>query len=195
MKKIYLFKFKYILSLLIIILIIKKIETIPYFKTLYSSEAVYIINYDGIYTYNFGNNRTERKLLFTKKLESENEFEMISYDRIYFILSTLILVKTNLYVMPNGNNFTIPLDQVVGYQEIYSNKCFGTLCYFLVGCINSNKELYLYLFNKTIGNDEIKIVNKFIINSVGSDNFSCQKNNYLGIKRCLLAFIRIIIQN
>ena len=98
MKKIYLFKFKYILSLLIIILIIKKIETIPNFKAIYSSEAVYIINYDGIYTYNFDNNSTKIKFLFTQKLESEKEFETISYDIIDFNSNrttlTLIIVKT-----------------------------------------------------------------------------------------------------
>ena len=105
MKKIYLFKFKYILSLLIIILIIKKIETIPNFKAIcLSKESCYIINYDGIYTYNFNNNSIKIKLLlFTQGLESENEFEMIGYDIIDFnsIQSTLIFVKTNLYFIKN----------------------------------------------------------------------------------------------
>ena len=150
MKKIYLFKLKYILSLLIIILIIKKIETIPNFKAIDSSEAVYIINYDGIYTYNFDNNSTKIKLLFTQKLESENEFETISYDTIDFnsIRSTLIIVKTNLYVIKNGNNFTIPLNQETGYREIFSNECYRTFYYFFVVCINSNKELYFYFLNR-----------------------------------------------
>ena len=99
MKIKYIFKVKYILSLLIIILIIKKIETILNFKTIYLSQTHYIINYDGIYIYNFNNNSTESKLLFTQKLESENEFEMISYDTIYNNLNllTLIFVKTNIY--------------------------------------------------------------------------------------------------
>ena len=118
----YIFKVKYILSLLIIILIIKKIETILNFKAIYLSQTHYIINYDGIYTYNFTNNRTENKLLFTQKLESENEFEMISYDTIYnsnLNLLTLIFVKTNLYVIHNENIlniFNISLNQMTVYQ-------------------------------------------------------------------------------
>ena len=157
MEKIYLFKFKYILSLLIIILIIKKIETIPNFKAIcLSKESCYIINYDGIYTYNFDNNSTKIKLLFTQKLESENEFEMIGYDTIHFnsFRSTLIIVKTNLYVMFYENIFIIPLNQMTVYHEIYSNECFGTFCYFFVVYINSNKELYLSFLNNTLENNK-----------------------------------------
>ena len=181
MKIKYLFKVKYILSLLIITLIIKKIKTILNFKAIYSSETLYIINYDGIYTYNFYNDNIESKLLFTQKLESENEFEMISYDTINndnLNCSTLIFVKTNIYVIHNENIFNIfniSLNQETGYREIYSNECFGAFCCFFIGCINSNKELKFYFLNYTLKNNETTVVNISIVNSVSSDNFSCQK--------------------
>ena len=177
----YIFKVKYILSLLIIILIIKKIETILNFKAIYlNEESYYIINHDGIYFYNFSNNSYESKLLFTQKLETENDFEMISYDTFNdsnLILSTLILVKANIYLINNDNSFNIfniSLNQETGYREIYAHECDKTFCYFSVVCINSNKELNYYSLNYTFENNETTIINKkSIINSVDSDNFSC----------------------
>ena len=42
--------------------------------------------------------------------------------------------------------------------------------------------------NRKKGNDEIKIVNMSIINSVGSDNFSCQKINFFWHKKMITCF-------
>ena len=91
---------------------------------------------------------------------------MIGYDTIHFnsFRSTLIIVKTNLYVMFYENIFIIPLNQMTGYRGIYSNKCLGIFCYIFMGCINSNKEMYYYFYNNSLGTNETNIANIPFIN-------------------------------
>ena len=66
------------------------------------------------------------------------------------------------------------LGEIQGYpSEIYNIKCEVLSCFFVIGIVNSEKQLVLYLYRNPTNDCLSTVVSSTIIN-VGSDSFSCQ---------------------
>ena len=94
-------------------------------------------------------------------------------------IPNLIIVKHFVYAILNDNfKCNATLNEIKGFKsELYCIKCDLLYCYFIIGFINSSKQLYLYLYKKNLYNCEIKNEDSFYINNIDSDNFSCQLMN------------------
>ena len=67
--------------------------------------------------------------------------------------------------------------------------CDSSYCYFIVGLINSSKQLYLYLYKKRGYNCAINDNEDFFyINDIDSDNFSCQLMKSISNENILTCF-------
>ena len=76
-------------------------------------------------------------------------------------------------------------------SQVFPIKCIDNFCYYIVGIINSNKELKLFLYKNPSYNCEGYSVNNFIINNIGTDNFSCQLMKSSSFDNILVCFYQI----
>ena len=192
---------KIFITFLFFILILGIIECIPNFKSFHeSNNKYYIITSEGIKAYK--NNiiydvqgfDSEQKIIF------ENETEIVSYGKFkgYPNIANLIIVKNYVYaVMEKDSVMQYLCDdkiEISGYAcEVYPFKC-PDLCYYIIGCINSNKEFILYLYENPSYCCESKLLNNTIFNrNITSENFNCQimnkTNTYEDVLVCFYKYI------
>ena len=166
------------LSLFIFVLIMKKIGAMINFKAIYiSDDSYYLIKSDEIYYYNQGNVSEKYRFENNQIITSEEEFEMISIGifKNNPNIANLIVVKNYVYAVLKDINFcNSELDQETGYREIYPYECTDIYCYYVYGFINSNKDLYLTLIRNPFGYCNSTLNYTTNINSVDSENLSCQ---------------------
>ena len=157
----------------------------PYIRMLYRSDnKYYYINYYKIYYYLAGVSGAKpvEKLLFPKAdqyVETEEDADKISLG-IYkknTDVEDLIVVKNYVYAIKYETYYCyFKVNEINGYSaQIFPFKCIDSKCWHLIGIINSNSQLCLYLYNKTPRNCNTNyLLDSFNINNVGSQKFSCQ---------------------
>ena len=200
--KIYLFALLFLLN-------ITKIESFQNFKAFSDpkdSNSYYIITSNNISYYNNFIFETKINLPDSLIITTESEFALISLD--YFKnaenIPDLLIIKNYIYAVSAGNVICYSkfneLDSSVYSCEVNVYKCFDLHCYFIIGCIDSNKQLTLSLYENPqeycLYDNPIYALTKKIINDINSENFSCQLiesiqyNDYI-----LICFYRSINSN
>ena len=150
------------------------------FKVIYISEnKYYIITYENIYFYKFSETlKISYTFNETQKIKTDEELNMISigiFKGEFSGLSNLIIVKNYVYAIKETIYYcNTAINEIQGYSsEIFPLTCTNH-CYYIIGIINSNKQLYLYLYKNVPGFCNSYLVYSFSIDNVGSENFSCQ---------------------
>ena len=153
------------------------------FKSIYLSEnKYYVFTYEKIYFYEITDNGEDFKVVHefnsSEIISTEEEIEKInlgkfkddSFDTILLIVKNYVYaLKDNLYYC------NIQLKEIEGYySQIFPFKCDSSKCYYIVGIINSSKQLLLYLYTNPSYKCDSNLIYTFSINDVGSDTFSCQ---------------------
>ena len=150
MKKFHLFYY-----ILIFILNILNIQSLQFLKAIYlntnsNNNYYYMITTKNLYYYNDGKTESKKSLITFEDdqiITTYEESEMISLSLFEGSFSNLLMIKHYIYAVNNGiyycNN---PIDVLKGYYpEVYALKCISGYCYFIIGIINLNKELQLFL--------------------------------------------------
>ena len=188
-----------ILLLFITLEIIKNDNNIvSNFKSIYLSEnEYYIITFENIYFYTITEISVNLKVVRTftsdEKISTEEEIEKInlgkfndndSFDTILLIIQNYVYaLKYNLYYCHTQ------LKEIEGYfSQIFPFKCVNLKCYYVVGIINSSKQLLLYLYKNPSYECDSNLAYTFSINDVGSDTFSCQIMQSLSNGKVLTCF-------
>ena len=150
---------KYILSLFIFISIIIKTGTTNKFKSFkLSNNYYYIIKQDGIYYSKIEYNINKLLFSFNETQLTEEDIEMASFAEFKdnSKAHNLILIKNNLYALLNDEyycNLEIENNnEKFGYSLIYPFKCNDLYCNFIFVKINSQNELILKLYEKSLNN-------------------------------------------
>ena len=175
---------KIIILLLFALEIIKSDNNIiSNFKSIYLSEnKYYVFTCEKIYFYEITDNGEDFKVVHefnsSEIISTEEEIEKInlgkfkddSFDTI------LLIVKNYVYALKDNTCFcNAQLKEIEGYySQIFPFKCADSQCYYIVGIINSSKQLLLYLYTNPSYKCDSNLIYTFSINDVGSDTFSCQ---------------------
>ena len=156
-------------------------EALPYFKVSYISDyKYYIITFEMIYFYISSPESIEISYQFTEAqmITSERESEMISMGifKGRSEVAHLIIVKNYLYAIKETVHYcNEKINEINEYSsELFPFKCTSFTCYYIIGFINSNYELNLNLYSNPIGYCNSTLIQKFIINNIDSDTFSCR---------------------
>ena len=123
---------------------------------------------------------TKASLPASAKLTTEEEFSLVSISSFKNTLSTasLLIVKNYVYAVSDGNILCsevldeLPLPPIS--CEVYCYKCASKICYYIIGCILSNKALAISLYESPYDRCETTRQNTVTINNINSENFSCQ---------------------
>ena len=141
-----------IILFFIFILRILEVKSQPYFKSIYISTNNYLIIIPTyFYSYNNINSYISNIHNFNdeQKINTEKELEMIHLG--YFRDGTnsvhLLLIKQFIYAVNNGNYICdCSISDLIGYySEIYAITCNSGMCYYILGFINTEKNLKLLL--------------------------------------------------
>ncbi len=128
-------------------------------------------------------------------INSIEESEMISFGKFRdnTEVANLIIVKDYIYAVLNTNFFCfLKLSEITLYpSQVFPIKCIDNFCYYIVGIINSDKELKLFLYKNPSTNCDGYSVNTFTINNIGTDNFSCQLMKSYSYQDILVCFYQI----
>ena len=102
---------------------------------------------------------------------------MVNYGKFKYNtdVQNLLLVKNYLYSFIDGiYKCYQPINEIENYiAEVYPFKC-NIYCYFVLGIVDTSKNLILYLYKKSSNSCDSSLVDTFTINTIGSDNFSCR---------------------
>ena len=172
-------------------------DKILYFKSMYLFENIYyIVTHEAIYYYCNTENKKNINPLFTfgdnQRITTEEETEMISLGRFknYIINSTLLTIKNYVYALNEGEYYCNEvLDKIEGYSlQVFPFNCVSFKCYYIVGIINSSKQLFLYLYSNIPPLYNSSLSYSFPINDIGSNTFSCQIMESLSYDEVLTCF-------
>ena len=97
-----------------------------------------------------------------------------TYD---FLVDNLLIVKNYIYAVEGTTTYCNSIiNQIQGYQAlVFPLECIDINCYCIIGIINSDKQLNLYLFRNVVGYCICNFITSLTIDdNVNSDNFSCQ---------------------
>ena len=180
------------------------IKSIENFKALYlSGNYYYMITSEQITYYEYNNNggiiSLSVDLIGDQIIATTQESEMISLGKFRYETSTanLLIVKHYVYAILNSQFFCYAkLNEIVGFpSQVIAIKCQEGYCYYVVGIINSNKELKLFLYKNPSYNCEGSCAYTFTLNNIGSDNFSCELMKTNNNDDILVCFYQIIKSN
>ena len=173
-------------------------QTISNFKIIYIYDSYYyIITIEKIYFFNNNNNLR----LFVYKFESnltitkEEETDMISYGRFKYNSDSqnLLIIKNYIYSLSNEiYNCKKMINGIEGYSsQVFPFKCTDSLCFYIIGFIDSNKLLYLDLYEKPLSScEQNNKVSSLVFSDIGSDNINCQIMKYTSYDEVLTCFYR-----
>ena len=89
-------------------------------------------------------------------ITTEKELEMISVGRFKYNSEpqNLMVIKNYIYSLSNNAFFCQKtINGIEGYSsQVIPFKCTDSLCYYIIGFINSNKILYLDLYEASLSN-------------------------------------------
>ena len=173
-------QFQLIIIFLIIIRILK-IQSLLNYKSIYISNNNYlVITPTNLYYYNSNDESKSNVHNFSGQqiINSEEESAMINFG--YFRDGTnpvhLLLVKHYIYALYNGEYICdCSNEDLFGYySEIYAITCTTGYCYYILGFINSDKKLQLFLMQNPKGVCPSTKMFSVEINNVDSSNINCQ---------------------
>jgi len=148
------------LIIFILLFLITKIKTFSFFKTIPTlNNRYYIITPNNLIFLNnyFNNHDTKVEFINDQIIESEDEYEKISYGRFNEeSVAHLLIIKNYIYaISDNGNAYCNHLlDEINGkLSSIIPIENVNQNSYFIIGMINSNNKLFLYLYLNTINGD------------------------------------------
>ena len=159
-------------------------EVLSNFQSVYLSDnKYYVISNENIFFYDGSTNTLSKSFAFSdgQKITTDEEAEMISlggfkytYD---FLVANLLIVKNYIYAVEGTTTYCNSIiNQIQGYQAlVFPLECIDINCYCIIGIINSDKQLNLYLFRNVVGYCICNFITSLTIDdNVDSDNFSCQ---------------------
>ena len=167
------------LILLLLIIFLKSINSamLPNMKIYYLSQNKYmIITVNTVYHYTSSSGSLETFFSFVGNqiITSDSESEMISFGQ-FDNISHLLIFKNSVYAVFGGIFCNIENDKINNYKsEIFPLKIINDYYYYIIGVINSEKKLILYLYKNRAGECNSILINNFSINNINSENFSCQ---------------------
>ena len=172
------------IKLIIIIFIssFASIKSLENFKAIYlSGNYYYMITSQKITYYllddNGGTNSLIVGLVNDEIISTSQEVEMITFGKFRDNdgVANLLIVKHYVYAILNNNYFChVKLNEIVGFPpEVTAIKCMNNFCYYVVGIINYNKELKLFLYKNPSYNCKGYCAHTSTINGIGSNNFNC----------------------
>ena len=176
------------LNIFILLFLTIKIKTFSFFKTIPTLDnRYYIITPDNLIFLNNYKNNYDIKVEFTNDqiIESEDEYEKISYGRFNGeTQANLLIIKNYIYaISDNGNAFCNHLiDEINGkISSIIPIQIVDLQSYFIIGMINSNNKLFLYLYQNAINGDcsASYIFSKEYDIYISSKSISCHYDNNL----------------
>ena len=163
---------------------IKSEDVIPYLKALYiGNNYYYLIFPDQINYYKPDvTNVLLHSLNNGNKFQSKEELKMTNYGQFNDNNSkNIIIFKDYLYyALENEYSSNEQINNINGYiSEIITLNCNSNTCYYILGIINNEKKLNLFLYKRS---DSLIIkstlLKSYTINNVGSENLSCQLMKY-----------------
>ena len=193
------------LFLILFILFITKIEAIQNFKAFLDTNNIdcyYIITKNAIIYYKNNIFITKASFPASLRLTTEEEFNLISINTFKNTLTpaSLLKVKNYVYAVSDGNILCsetlseLPLPPIS--CEVYCYKCANLKCYYFIGCIHTNKELTITLYESPYDRCETTQYNTITINNINSENFSCQLMESVNYNdKVLVCFYRSINSN
>ena len=126
---------------------------------------------------NGGTNSLIVDLVNDEIISTSQEVEMITFGKFRDNdgVANLLIVKHYVYAILNNNYFChVKLNEIVGFPpEVTAIKCMNNFCYYVVGIINYNKELKLFLYKNPSYNCKGYCAHTSTINGIGSNNFNC----------------------
>ena len=176
------------LNIFILLFLAIKIKAFSFFKTIPTLDnRYYIITPDNLIFLNNYKNNYDIKVEFTNDqiIESEDEYEKISYGRFNGeTQANLLIIKNYIYaISDNGNAFCNHLiDEINGkISSIIPIQIVDLQSYFIIGMINSNNKLFLYLYQNAINGDcsASYIFSKEYDIYISSKSISCHYDNNL----------------
>ena len=165
-----------------LILFLKTIyaQTLQNLKLFYlSNNKYYIITYENIIFYNHDTISQAFTVNFTdeNKLTTVEGFERISMAKFKNRgdIADLVLVKNIIYAINEQVWFcNVPIDNTNEfYSKIFAFKCDDDNCYYIIGFITDNNELFLVLYKNEYRFCKNYHLNSYIINGVVSENLEC----------------------
>ena len=170
------------LFFLFLIISLKSInnEMLPNMAIFYLSQNKYMIITANIIYYYYSDSQnleTFYPFLDNLKITSASDFEMISYGRFQDNnISHLLVVKNIIYAIFGENNYCIlNNDKINNYKsEVFPLKIINEYYYYIVGIIDSQQQLYLYLYRNKAGECNNNLLYEISISTINSENFNCQ---------------------
>ena len=179
-----------IVKLFILLILLVKVKTFSFFKTIPTlRNRYYIITPNKIIFLNndYGNYDIKVEFNNDQMIESEEDFEKISYGRFNNITLDqphLLIIKDYVYALSDsGNVYCNKLINEIndGFSSISPIKIINLKNYFIIGMINSNNKLLLYV-NQNAGVGDCSYTNLFSKEYdiyIDSKSMSCHYNLYL----------------
>ena len=171
-------------------------QTAQIFRVIYYYEKIYYIitkEYIAFYDKEKDNINTVHFFNSSLIITTEEELGMISLGRFKYNSEpqNLLIIKNYIYSLSNDIfNCKKMINGIEGYSsQVIPFKCnTDSLCYYIIGFINSNKILNLDLYETSLSSCEPnnKVSSLNIIN-IGSNNINCQimkSNSYDEILTC-----------
>jgi len=179
-----------VLNIFILLILFIKINSFSFFKTIPTlNNRYYIITpYKLIFLNNYHNNYdTKVTFIDNQLIESEEDYEKISYGRFNNITidqPNLLMIKNYVYALSDSGNVYCNklIDEINGgYSSITPIKIIELKNYFIIGMINSNNKLLLYV-NQNAGVGDCSYKNLFSKEYdiyIDSKSMSCHYDIYL----------------
>jgi len=172
--------------------IILNFKVIYYYQYFY-----YIIRYDYLYFYNTGNDQifVLHRFVENEGFTTEEESEMISLGRFKYNSESqcLLIIKNYIYSLSNEvYNCNTMINGIEGYlSQVIPFKCTDLLCFYIIGFVDSNKLLYLDLYEKPLSSCEPNNkLSSLFLSDIASDNINCQIMNSDSHGEVLTCFYR-----
>ena len=166
--------------LILMIILIYKTNSQQYFKAIYIGNNYYYLIFTGGFNYyKIGSNKSLYSFSSDQKIQSQGELNMINFGKFVTDLTkdNILIVKNYAYYVLDGDyTENEKLNNIGDYpSELVALKCDTITCFFIVGIINNQKQIYLYLNKKKssvsfIDNNPLA---SLTINNVESENLSC----------------------
>ena len=181
-----------------LLFLITKVQTVQIFKVIYSYERFYFFitqQYIALYNMELDNINTLIEFNDNPIITTEKELEMISVGRFKYNSEpqNLMVIKNYIYSLSNNAFFCQKtINGIEGYSsQVIPFKCTDSLCYYIIGFINSNKILYLDLYEASLSNCEPNNkVSSLNINNIGLDYINCQIMKSASYDEVLTCFYR-----
>ena len=167
--------------LLIFFLKFIRIQSFENFKTLYISYNNYLIIKQNSINYYSNNLLNEIKTFDeSQMITTTEELDNVSFgvykDEDNSMIANLLIVKDYIYAIQYGRYICdYQLNKITNVlsTEVFPYKCISNTCFYIIGLMQNNKSLFLYLYQNPADSCSSTLVASLSINNVAS-NLKCQ---------------------